>query len=60
MSIKEIAIQTIEKLPNGAVYDDILYALYINAKFENGAKEIRDGKGITHAEAKKRLQKWVK
>jgi hypothetical protein len=60
MSIKEIAIQTIDNLPNDVVYDDILYALYINAKFEKGAKEIREGHGLSHIEAKKRLQKWVK
>jgi predicted transcriptional regulator len=60
MSIKEIALQTIDKLPNEVNYDDILHALYINAKFENGIREINEGKGIPHDEAKKRLQKWVK
>ena len=55
-----MAIQTINNLPNEAVYDDILHALYINAKFENGIKEIEDGNGISNEEAKKRLQKWLK
>jgi predicted transcriptional regulator len=60
MTTKEIAMQTIDKLPNEAVYDDILHALYINAKFEHGVKEIQEGKGIPHEEAKERLSKWVK
>ena len=40
--------------------DDIIYALYVNAKFERGEQEIREGKGISNDEAKQRLQKWVK
>ena len=60
MTVKEIAKQTIDILPNEAVFDDIIHALYIKAKFEHGENEIRNGKGISHSEAKKRLQEWVK
>ncbi|MBM2815956.1 MAG: hypothetical protein HW421_2718 [Ignavibacteria bacterium] len=60
MTIKEIAIQTIDNLPNEAVYDDIMEAIYIRAKFEAGLEEIKEGKGIPHEEAKARLMKWVK
>jgi hypothetical protein len=60
MTVKEIAKQTIDILPNEAVFDDIIHALYIKAKFEHGENEIRNGKGILNIEAKKRLQKWVK
>ena len=60
MLVKEIAKNTIDQLPNDASYDDIIYALYINAKFENGLNEVNDGKGISHLEAKKRISKWLK
>ncbi len=60
MTIKEIAKQTIDELPNESSIDDIIHALYINAKFEHGANEIRQGKGISDKKAKQRLQKWVK
>ena len=60
MSIKEIAMQTIDKLPSEAAYDDIIHALYIRAKFEKGLNEIKEGSGVDHEEAKRRLQKWVK
>ncbi len=60
MLTKEIAKRTIDKLPNNEGYEDIMNALYIQAKFETGIQEIRDGKGITHEDAKIRLQKWVK
>jgi hypothetical protein len=60
MTVKEIAIQTIDKLPNEVVFDDILEAIYIRAKFDMGADEIRKGKGIPHNTGKKMLLKWVK
>lgn len=60
MIIKEIAKKTIDNLPNEAAYDDIIYALYIKSRFENGLKEILDGKGISQNEAEQRLQKWVR
>ena len=40
--------------------DDIMHALYMRAKFEQGEREISDGHGIAHDEAKQKLRKWVK
>lgn len=60
MTVKEIARHVIDTLPNKSSMDDIIHALYINAKFEHGEREIQEGKGISHEEAKQRLQKWVK
>jgi predicted transcriptional regulator len=59
MTVKDIAKQVIDTLPDEASMDDIMYALYVRAKFERGEREIREGKGVSHEEAKKRLQKWV-
>ncbi len=58
MTVKDIAKHVIDTLPKKASMDDIMHALYINAKFNHGEQEIREGKGILHEEAKKRLQKW--
>ncbi|MBU1754090.1 hypothetical protein KKG56_09640 [bacterium] len=60
MTVKDIAIQAIDTLPNKATMDDIIHALYVNAKFEHGEREIREGKGISHEEAKQRMQKWIR
>ena len=60
MSVKDIAKQVIDTLPDEASMDDIIHALYVKAKFEHGEQEIRAGKGVSHEEAKNRLQKWVK
>lgn len=60
MAFKDTAKQVIDALPDQATMDDIIYALYINTKFEHGQREIRQGKGVSHEEAKQRLQKWAK
>ena len=57
---KEMARQVIDALPDTATMDDIMHALYVRAKFARGEQEIRDGKGVPHDDAKRRLGKWVK
>jgi len=60
VAVKDIAKHVIDTLPDEVTMDDIIHALYISAKFNHGEREIREGKGVSHEEAKKRLQKWVK
>lgn len=59
MLMKETAKQVIDSLPNDVTMDDIIHALYINVKFSRGEKEIREGRGVTHEEAKRKLEKWL-
>jgi hypothetical protein len=60
MAIKDDAKQVIDALPSKASMDDIMYALYVHDKFRRGEREIRQGRGVSHKTARKRLQKWVK
>lgn len=60
MRTKETAKQVIDSLPNDATMDDIIHALYINVKFARGEGEVREGKGVTHEEAKRKLEKWLR
>lgn len=60
MVAKEMAKRTIDSLPDNATLDDVIHALYIRAKFEHGERQIREGRGIPHEQAKQRIQKWVK
>ena len=60
MVVKNHAKQVIDALPDDVSLDEIIHALYVNAKFQRGEGEIRKGRGATHEEAKKRLQKWVR
>ena len=59
MVVKDIAKQVIDSLPDEATMDDIIHALYVKTKFEHGEREIREGKGVSHEEAKQRLQKTI-
>lgn len=56
MTVKDVVRQVIDTLPDEATIDDVIHALYINAKFNHGEQEIREGKGIPHEEAKNRLK----
>ena len=60
MTVKDIAKHVIDNLPCEATMDDIIHALYIRTKFDHGERELREGKGISHEEAKRNLQEWVK
>ncbi len=40
--------------------DDIIHALYVQTKFRRGEEEIRQRKGVSRDDAKKRLRKWVR
>lgn len=60
MTVKQMAREVIETLPNNATIDDVMYALYVRAKFERGERDIRDGHGVPHEAAIKRLRKWLK
>ena len=60
MQVKEIAKQVIDKLPDESSLDDIIHALYTKAKFEHGEVQIRQGKGVSHDQAKQSFQKWLR
>lgn len=59
MTIKEMARQLIESLPEDATLDDIIHALYIQAKVERGEKEVREGRGVSDEQARERFRKWA-
>lgn len=56
----ETAKQIIDQLPDDVTMDDIIHALYVNVKFAHGEKQIREGKGAPHEDAKERLGQWLR
>ena len=58
-AVKDIAKQVIDSLPPDATMDDIMHALYIRAKCERADRQIDEGKGVSHEEAKRRIRKWL-
>ncbi|MDD4892086.1 MAG: hypothetical protein PHU85_19360 [Phycisphaerae bacterium] len=60
MTTKEMVRTVMDALPDEASLDEVIHALYLRAAFQRGLREVREGKGIPHEQAKARLKKWVK
>ena len=55
LTAKETAKQVIDRLPEQATGDDILYELYVKQKIEAGLTAAAEGKTVAHEDAKRRL-----
>jgi predicted transcriptional regulator len=53
--VKEEAKKLIDKLPDNATWDDIMYELYVKKKITAGLKAAEEGRAVSHEEVKKRL-----
>ena len=60
MRVKEKVIKMIEELPEDITVSDIMAELYFRQNVDEGLMELDEGKGISHEEAKKRLNRWLK
>ncbi|MGQ0634610.1 MAG: hypothetical protein ACT4QC_08365 [Planctomycetaceae bacterium] len=49
----------LDQLPDDASLEDIQYRIYVRQKIERGLQDAREGRTVSHAEAEKRLQKWL-
>ncbi len=54
-SAKEAVRQIIDRLPDQATWDDIMYELYVKQKIEAGLKAVEEGRTIPHEEMKRHL-----
>ena len=52
-------IDLIKDLPDDTEYNDIFEAIYFQQKIEIGLQELKEGKGISHQEARERFRKWL-
>ena len=59
MSTKEIAIQTIESLPDDATWDDIQERINFLAGVRRALGELDEGKGIPHRRIKEEFEEWL-
>jgi len=53
---KQKVLEAIEKLPADATLEDAIERLVLLAKIERGLAEVDAGKGVDHAEARRRLR----
>ncbi len=57
---KQKVLEALEKLPADASVEDAIERLVLLAKIERGLAELDAGKGVDHAEAKRRLLRYLK
>ncbi|HEX2254127.1 MAG TPA: hypothetical protein VHQ65_12730 [Thermoanaerobaculia bacterium] len=56
-TIKEEAMRIVEGLSEGATWDDLMYAIYVNKKVAEGSTAAAEGKVVSHEQARKRAAK---
>ena len=56
---KQDVRELLDHLPDDATIEDIQYHLYVLEKIRRGKDDIRNGRSLTHEQAKERLSKWL-
>jgi len=59
MNDKQVAIETINKLPEGASMDEIAEELQIMAVIRRGKEDVNAGRVKSHAEVEKLVEAWI-
>jgi hypothetical protein len=59
MTIKEIAIKSIEELPEDATWEVIQERINFMAGVRKGLRELDQGKGIPHEKIREEFREWL-
>ena len=59
MTSKEIAIKTIERLPEDASWEDIQERINFIAAVRKGLRELDEGKGVSHDKIRQEFAEWL-
>jgi len=57
---KASVINVLNVLPKEFSFDEFLERLIVVEKIEAGLKDVKEGRTLSHEEAKKRITKWLK
>ena len=53
-TVKDEAKNLIDRLPDGATWDDILYEIHVRKKIDAGLKDLEEGRIVSHEEIARR------
>lgn len=56
--IKELVMEVTSTLPDNATFDDIIEAIYVRLKIEQGLKDVKENKELTTEELIEEMKKW--
>lgn len=59
MTTKEIAIHTIEKLPEDATWDDVQERINFVVGVRKGLRELDEDKGMPHDRVREEFAQWL-
>lgn len=59
MKSKEIALKTIEQLPEDASWEDIQERINFVAGVRKGLRELDEGKGLPHDKVREEFAEWL-
>jgi DNA replicative helicase MCM subunit Mcm2 (Cdc46/Mcm family) len=59
MLSKKDVLKSLKDLPDEFTVDEAIDRLIVLNKMKKGIKEIKDGKGVSTDQAKKKLKKWL-
>lgn len=59
MTTKEIAIQSIQDLPEDATWEDIQERINFIAGVRKGLRELDEGKGTPHEQIREEFREWL-
>jgi predicted transcriptional regulator len=59
MTSKQIAIKTIQEMPDSATWNDIEERIRFLAAIEEGLEDIKAGRVIPHQDVKESLKQWL-
>ena len=57
-SAKDVARAVLDNLPDDATLDDIVYALYVREKVEQGLRDAEAGDYLTQDEIEVQVRQW--
>jgi predicted transcriptional regulator len=57
---KDRAIQLIQRLPEDATIEDIMYELYFRERVDRGIAEVRRGETVPHEEVVRNVAEWLR
>ena len=59
MTTKQIALKTIEQLPDDASWEDIQERINFIAGVRKGLRELEEGQGIPHETVREEFAEWL-
>jgi hypothetical protein len=59
MSVKELAIQTMQELPEDASWHEVEERIHFIIEVEKARQQVKDGDVVSHSEVESTFEKWT-